>query len=91
MKVLVIGAGQMGSGIAQVAACAGLSVTMVDINDQAVQRGQATIARSLAKLSEKGISDLGRHFAGYSAGFVLQQLRRRQERVRSSKEGPFDL
>ena len=54
MKVLVIGAGQMGSGIAQVAACAGLSVTMVDISDQAVQRGQATIARSLAKLSEKG-------------------------------------
>ena len=54
MKVLVIGAGQMGSGIAQVAACAGLSVTMVDISDQAVQRGQVAIAGSLAKLSEKG-------------------------------------
>ena len=54
MRVLVIGAGQMGSGIAQVAACAGMRVTMVDISDAAVERGQGTIARSLAKLHEKG-------------------------------------
>ena len=55
MRVLVIGAGQMGSGIAQVAACAGMRVTMVDISDAAVERGQATIARSLAKLHEKAM------------------------------------
>ena len=54
MRVLVIGAGQMGSGIAQVAACAGMDVAMVDVDEEAVQRGQATIARSLAKLHEKG-------------------------------------
>ena len=53
MRVLVVGAGQMGSGIAQVAACAGMRVTMVDISDAAVARGQAAIARSLAKLHEK--------------------------------------
>ena len=54
MRVLVVGAGQMGSGIAQVAAAAGMDVTMVDIGDEAVARGSAAIARSLAKLHEKG-------------------------------------
>ncbi len=35
----VIGAGQMGNGIAQVAAMSGLDVVMHDINDQLVQKG----------------------------------------------------
>jgi len=50
----VVGAGQMGSGIAQVAAMSGLNVIMNDINDACVQRGMATIDRFLSKGVEKG-------------------------------------
>lgn len=52
-RIGVIGAGTMGNGIAQVCAVAGLPVTMVDINDAAVQRGTATIGKSLERLVSK--------------------------------------
>src|SRR5208337_120873 len=50
----VIGAGQMGSGIAQVAAMSGLAVIMSDITEELVQRGLKTITKILAKGVEKG-------------------------------------
>jgi 3-hydroxybutyryl-CoA dehydrogenase len=43
----VVGAGQMGSGIAQVASACGLSVVMNDIKDEFVERGYETIEKSL--------------------------------------------
>ncbi len=49
----VIGAGQMGNGIAQVAACSGINVIMIDIKDEFVQRGISTIESSLSKLVSK--------------------------------------
>ena len=49
----VIGAGQMGSGIAQVAAAAGFSVVMNDIKDEFVERGFSTIEKSLGRLVKK--------------------------------------
>jgi 3-hydroxybutyryl-CoA dehydrogenase len=52
-RIGVIGAGLMGNGIAQVSAQAGVEVTMVDINDAAVQKGVATIAGSLDRLLKK--------------------------------------
>lgn len=51
--IAVLGAGQMGNGIAQVAACAGYDVTMVDIEQAYVDRGIATIEKSLGKLVAK--------------------------------------
>ena len=53
MKIAVIGAGQMGNGIAQVAASAGYEVLMVDIKEEYVDRGMATIQKSLTKLVSK--------------------------------------
>jgi len=53
-KVGVIGAGTMGNGIAQICALKGIAVTMVDINDAAVQKGIATISGSLERLIKKG-------------------------------------
>lgn len=50
----VIGAGQMGNGIAQVAAASGLSVIMNDINEQFVQGGMKTITKNLNRQVEKG-------------------------------------
>jgi 3-hydroxybutyryl-CoA dehydrogenase len=55
----VIGAGQMGSGIAQVAAASGFSVVMNDIKSELVQSGLASIDRILARNVEKGKLDAG--------------------------------
>lgn len=50
----VVGAGQMGNGIAQVAAMRGLQVVMTDISDEALKKGLATIESSLDRLIKKG-------------------------------------
>jgi len=50
----VIGAGQMGSGIAQVAASAGLQVVMNDVKDEFIDRGLAGIEKSLGRMTKKG-------------------------------------
>ena len=52
-KMAVLGAGQMGNGITQVAACAGIEVVMIDIEQDLVDRGVSTIEKSLAKLVSK--------------------------------------
>lgn len=49
----VVGAGQMGNGIAQVSASAGLSVICSDISDAALERGRKTIVDSLGRLVKK--------------------------------------
>src|SRR4030043_1324067 len=50
----VVGAGQMGNGIAQVAAHTGFRVVMGDIADSFVQKGLGTISKNLGKMVEKG-------------------------------------
>jgi 3-hydroxybutyryl-CoA dehydrogenase len=50
----VVGAGQMGSGIAQVASASGLSVIMSDIKEEFVQKGVSAINNSLSRLVKKG-------------------------------------
>ena len=49
----VVGSGQMGTGIAQVAACCGREVTMVDIKQEFLDRGISAISHSLDKLVSK--------------------------------------
>ncbi|UTE73242.1 3-hydroxybutyryl-CoA dehydrogenase [Rossellomorea marisflavi] len=53
-KVMVIGAGQMGSGIAQVCAQAGYDVTLNDLKGEFVERGLSSIEKNLARAVEKG-------------------------------------
>ncbi|MEM0088310.1 MAG: 3-hydroxyacyl-CoA dehydrogenase NAD-binding domain-containing protein [Archaeoglobaceae archaeon] len=53
-KVAVLGAGDMGHGIAEVCAIAGYEVTMRDIKQEFVDRGMERIKQSLLKLQEKG-------------------------------------
>jgi len=55
--VLVVGAGQMGGGIAQVMAASGRRVSLHDAAPGAVERGLETMRRSLTKLAEKGGPD----------------------------------
>jgi 3-hydroxybutyryl-CoA dehydrogenase len=52
-SVAIIGAGTMGSGIAQACAVAGLPTTVVDVSDAALGRGTATIGASLERLIKK--------------------------------------
>jgi 3-hydroxybutyryl-CoA dehydrogenase len=52
--IVVIGAGQMGSGIAQVFAMADLGVTMVDVSSSALAKARTTIEKSLDRFVEKG-------------------------------------
>ncbi|MCK6583595.1 MAG: 3-hydroxybutyryl-CoA dehydrogenase [Anaerolineales bacterium] len=52
--IFIIGAGTMGNGIAQVAATSGYQVTCMDVMPAALEKARATIAKSTAKLAEKG-------------------------------------
>ena len=52
-KIFILGAGTMGSGIAQTAAVAGYQVTMMDVLPAQLEKAEATIRKSLAKLLEK--------------------------------------
>lgn len=52
--IAVVGAGQMGAGIAQVAALSGFSVVLNDLEPRFLEKGLESIRGSLAKLAEKG-------------------------------------
>ena len=52
-KVQVVGAGQMGSGIAQVAAQAGLAVHLTDVDEGALRKGLESVRKNLARSVEK--------------------------------------
>jgi len=52
-KIMVVGAGTMGHGIAQTAAVSGFEVTVMDVDPEQLDRAQQAIARSVEKLHEK--------------------------------------
>jgi 3-hydroxybutyryl-CoA dehydrogenase len=53
-RIAVLGAGQMGNGIAHVFAQSGFAVTMIDISNDALARGRSTIASNLDRQIKKG-------------------------------------
>lgn len=54
-NIFVVGAGTMGSGIAQTAAVAGYQVTVMDVLPEQLERAQGAITKSAAKLAQKGV------------------------------------
>ncbi len=56
-KIAVVGAGQMGNGIAHVFAQAGFPVTMIDVSTEALSKGRATIEKNLDRQLKKGTLD----------------------------------
>ena len=56
-RIAVVGAGQMGSGIAHVAALSGYAVTMIDVAEAALEKGRSTIAGNLERQVKKGTID----------------------------------
>jgi 3-hydroxybutyryl-CoA dehydrogenase len=91
-KLAVIGAGQMGAGIAQISAQAGYHVYLSDISIELAQKGKDGIARQLGKLVEKGkvtqaeadaavnsIEPIGSYAAIADAGLVIEAATEREE------------
>jgi len=68
-KLAVIGAGQMGSGIAQVAAQAGLEVVLADASAELARKAHERLGATLGKLVEKG------KLAGADRGAILGRIR----------------
>ena len=56
-RLFVVGAGTMGSGIAQTAAVSGYQVTLMDVITEQLERAEKGIAKSVDKLSSKGVLD----------------------------------
>lgn len=81
MRVLVVGAGTMGHGIATVCATAGYNVDLVDISEDALDSAKMKIGWSLKKLEEKG--------GIRNAMEVLQRIRTTTNLVDASKEADF--
>ena len=54
LRVAVVGAGQMGNGIAHVFAASGFDVTMMDVSEDALARGRSTIEKNLERQTKKG-------------------------------------
>jgi 3-hydroxybutyryl-CoA dehydrogenase len=90
-RILVVGAGQMGAGIAQVAATAGLRVSLVDVDHAFIDRGLGRVRASLAKLAEKGVvADPEAIVARIRTGTELETGRDAQLMVEAAPER-FDL
>ena len=56
-RIAVVGAGQMGNGIAHVVAQSGFPVTMIDVSESALAKGRATIEKNLERQVKKGAID----------------------------------
>ena len=71
MKVIIVGCGVMGSGIAIASIRAGYSTTLYDLNEDALQKAESYIHQQLKKAIEKGKmndsqkDDAGSHFGTY--------------------------
>ena len=83
----VIGAGQMGGGIAQVAAMSGLDVIMNDIQDEFVQRGMDTITKLLNRGVEKVV--VGGMLVKVASKDFISLVSRKESLVVHSKIGTF--
>jgi len=89
-KITVVGAGAMGSGIAQTAAVAGYQVAMTDVIPEALERARATISRSVEKLASKGaITDAQKLAAlGIKIGGDLESVREADMVMEAATENP---
>jgi 3-hydroxybutyryl-CoA dehydrogenase len=54
VRVAVVGAGQMGNGIAHVFAQSGFDVVMIDVSQEALDKGRATVAKNIERQVKKG-------------------------------------
>ena len=89
-KIVVVGAGAMGSGIAQTAAIAGYQVAMTDVIPEAIARARTIIARSADKLAAKGVITEAQKQAaqGIQTGGDLEPARQADLVIEAATENP---
>lgn len=75
-RIAVIGSGTMGNGIAHVAALCGLEVVLYDIEEEALARGTATIARNMDRQLRSGRLEAGEKTAALSRIHATDDLAR---------------
>ncbi len=80
-NIVIIGSGQMGSGIGQVALMAGYNVTMIDIKDEFVDKAYILIENGIKKLEEKGA--LGE---GISAADIMERCKKSTDIASAMKD-----
>lgn len=88
--IFVVGAGTMGNGIAQVAATYGYQVTCRDVMPGALEKARATIARSTARLLEKGTITAEQKSGADAIGYVetLDTLKEADFVIEAATENP---
>jgi 3-hydroxybutyryl-CoA dehydrogenase len=68
--IFVVGAGTMGSGIAQTAAVSGYQVTMMDVDPEQLESARGAISKSVDKLASKGVIDANQKTAATHVSMV---------------------
>ncbi len=72
-RVMVIGAGQMGSGIAQVCARGGYDVVLNDVKQEFAEKGLASITKNIARSVDKRKNDRGGERRGSLPSHVINK------------------
>jgi 3-hydroxybutyryl-CoA dehydrogenase len=88
-KIGVVGAGQMGNGIAHVCALAGYDVVMEDISAEALNRAKATIERNLQRQAARGLiaqTDIGKALNRIHTAGDLDAMRDRDLVIEAATE-----
>ena len=78
-RIAVLGAGQMGNGIAQVAACAGYDVVLIYIKQDYLDKGLAAIENSLSRVVKK--ERMTQEQADQAISLILLQPRKHQQKM----------
>ncbi len=88
--IFVVGAGTMGNGIAQVAATCGYQVSCMDVVPEALEKARLTIAKSTAKLVEKGTITADQKAAADGISYVssLDEVAKADLIVEAATENP---
>ncbi|MFH2102591.1 MAG: 3-hydroxybutyryl-CoA dehydrogenase [Chloroflexota bacterium] len=88
--IFIVGSGTMGNGIAQVAATSGYQVTCMDVVPAALEKARAGIAKSTAKLLEKGVLTPEQKAAADKIAFVgsLETLSQADLVIEAASEDP---
>jgi enoyl-CoA hydratase/3-hydroxyacyl-CoA dehydrogenase len=84
-NIVILGAGAMGSGIAQINLMAGYNVTLVDIKDEFIEKGMDKIKFGLGKLAEKG------KLKGRTADGIISLVRTSTEIAEAVKDADLVL
>jgi len=89
-QIFIVGAGTMGNGIAQTAATSGYRVTCMDVLPAALEKAKSTIAKSTAKLLEKGTLTAEQKAATEQIAFVsgLSSVKEADLVVEAASENP---